>query len=115
MFWHQLGRFVLTRDDQPDSENEINIALSPLRQVLGQAENRDVLYSIAVARHFGGRTPAFHPARRLPAATSNDPNEPLNQLRVAHQFVEAENQRGTTQVIQRVCGMALRSWALAKQ
>lgn len=58
MFWHQLGRFVLARDDLADSLNEVNNALGGLRHMLGKTETRDVLYSIAVARHIGGRMPS---------------------------------------------------------
>ena len=115
MFWHQLGRFVQARDDRPDPQNDVNSALVPLRQMLGKVETRDVLYSIAVARHIGGRMPSFHPSRPLGHSPNNGPEDPVNQLKVAHKFVLSEDQQGTTQVIQRICGMALRSWALAKQ
>ncbi|WPG99589.1 Hypothetical protein R9X50_00240700 [Acrodontium crateriforme] len=113
-FWHRLGRFVLARDDRADSLDEVNHALIGLRQMLGKTETRDVLYSIAVARHVGGRMPSFHPNRQI-TSTSNDPNDPVNQLNVAHHFIEAEHDRATNQVIKSICGMSLRSWALAKQ
>ena len=77
-------------------------------------ENRDVLYSIAIARHVGGRLLEFHPPNRVQAAT-DDPNDEVKKLQVACDFVAAEDQRGTTQVIQRVCGMAMRGWMLQKQ
>ena len=115
-FWHNLGRFVSIRDDLPDlsAAKQVNDVLGAMRGILGMLENRDVLYSMAVARHIGGRMPEFHPQKHLVPST-NDPNDELNKLKVAHQFVESENQRGTTQVIQRFCGMALQSWALQKQ
>ncbi|KAK5134965.1 hypothetical protein LTR08_005917 [Meristemomyces frigidus] len=115
-FWHNLGRFVSIHDERPDpsATKQVNDVLGAMRGILGMLENRDVLYSMAVARHIGGRMPEFHPHRHLVAST-NDPNDELNKLKVAHQFVESENQRGTTEVIQRFCGMALRSWALQKQ
>lgn len=116
MFWHSLGRFVSARDDQPDPNamKQVTEALGAMRSNLGMLENRDVLYSIAIARHIGGRMPEYHPQRHL-MAVSNDPDDDVNKVKVAHGFVEAEDQRGTTQVIQRICGMALRSWALQKQ
>ncbi|KAK5120986.1 hypothetical protein LTR85_005770 [Meristemomyces frigidus] len=115
-FWHHLGRFVSIRDDHPDpsATRQINDALGAMRGILSMLENRDVLYSMAVARHVGGRMPDFHPQRHLVAST-NDANDDVNKLKVAHQFVESEDQRGTSQPIQRVCGMSLRSWALQKQ
>ncbi|KAF2171171.1 hypothetical protein M409DRAFT_63549 [Zasmidium cellare ATCC 36951] len=113
-FWHNLGRFVSIRDDHPAAVKDINDALAVLRGILSMLENRDVLYSIAIARHIGGRMPEFHPQRHLVAST-NDQNDDINKLKVAHQFVEGEDQRGTTQVIQRVCSMAIRSWILQKQ
>lgn len=115
-FWSQLGRFTSTRDDMsdPGSQREINDALGVMRGVLAMAENRDVLYSIAIARHIGGKTPEFHPPRPVVPQT-DDPNDDVKKLQVAHQFVEIEDQKGTTQVIQRVCGMAIRGWILQKR
>jgi hypothetical protein len=54
------------------------------------------------------------PQRHL-QATSNDPNDEVNKLKVAHQFIEQEEQRGLSQVYQRICSMALRGWMLQKQ
>ncbi|KAK5114932.1 hypothetical protein LTR62_002091 [Meristemomyces frigidus] len=115
-FWHNLAQFTATRDDRPDTNTHqlINDALSATRGILGMLENRDVLYSIAIARHIGGRLPEFHPQRHIPA-TTNDPNDEVNKLKVAHHFVEVEDLKGTTQVIQRICSMALRAWVLQKQ
>lgn len=115
-FWHSLGKLASIRDDNsdPNSTHQINDCLSVMRGILGMMENRDVLYSLAVARHIGGRMPDFHPQRPIVAVT-NDANDDVNKFKVAHQFVESEDQRGTTQVIQRVCGMAMRGWVLQKQ
>lgn len=113
-FWHHLARFVAIRDDNTNVQREVDETLTTLRNLLHMLENRDVLYSLAVARHIGGRMPDWHPQRHLVAST-NDPNDPVGKLRVAQQFVESEDQRGTTQVIQRVCSMAIRAWILQKQ
>lgn len=113
-FWHHLARFVAIRDDNSNVQREVDDTLTTLRNLLHMLENRDVLYSLAVARHIGGRMPDWHPQRHLVAST-NDPNDPMGKLRVAQQFVESEDQRGTTQVIQRVCSMAIRAWILQKQ
>ncbi|KAF2211595.1 hypothetical protein CERZMDRAFT_98476 [Cercospora zeae-maydis SCOH1-5] len=113
-FWHHLARFVAIRDDTTNMQRDIDDALVTMRNLLHMLENRDVLYSLAVARHFGGCMPEWHPQRHL-VPSSNDPNDPVGKLRVAQQFVETEDQRGTTQVIQRICSMAIRSWILQKQ
>lgn len=116
VFWHHLGRFTAARDDRADATaiNQISDSLAVMRGILRMLENRDVLYSIAIARHIGGRMPDFHPQRHL-VASSNDENDEVNKLKVAHAFVESENGKGTSQVIQRVCSMALRAWVLQKQ
>ncbi|GAB7363866.1 hypothetical protein MBLNU230_g4430t1 [Neophaeotheca triangularis] len=115
-FWHNLGRFVSLRDDQPDSTvlQHVNDTLGGMRGILGMIEARDVLYSLAIARHIGGRMTEFHPGRRLVASTNAD-HEDLSKLVVAQDFTAQEEQRGTTQVVQRICGMSIRSWALQKQ
>ena len=115
-FWHQLGRFTSIRDDtnDPGRLNEINDALGVMRGILNMTENRDVLYSLAIARHFGGRLPEFQPPRPI-LARSEDPNDDTKKLQIAVQFVELEDQKGTTQVIQRICGMAIRGWILQKR
>ena len=115
-FWHQLGRVTSMRDDSSDATGlrEISDALGVMRGVLGMVENRDVLYSLAVARHIGGRLPDFRPPQPI-VPRSNDPNDDVKKLQIAHHFIELEDQKGTTQVIQRVCGMAIRGWILQKQ
>lgn len=115
-FWHNLGKFVSLRDDKPDPTvlQHINEALNGMRGILGMIEARDVLYSLAIARHIGGRMAEFFPSRRLVASTNAD-HEDLSKLVVAQDFTAQEEQRGTTQVVQRICGMSIRSWALQKQ
>ena len=115
-FWHQLGRFTSTLDEgsDPNGVREINDALGILRGLLGMLENRDVLYSLAIARHIGGRLLEFNPPQHVVPQTG-DPDDEVKKLQIAQQFVELEDQKGTTQVIQRICGMAIRSWILQKQ
>ncbi|KXL49419.1 hypothetical protein M433DRAFT_141586 [Acidomyces richmondensis BFW] len=118
-FWHNLGRFTAIHDDgnsddPTESLRQIADALTTMRGLLGMLENRDVLYSIAIGRHIGGRMLEFQPPRRL-VASSNNAHDEVNKLKVAHQFVENEDAQGTTQVIQRICSMALRSWTLQKR
>lgn len=113
-FWHHLSKFVSYHDDHPSGIQGVNESLGVIRNILAMLENRDVLYSVAIARHIGGRLPSFDPQRHL-SASNNDVADEMNKLKVAHHFVENEEQRGTSQVIQRVCSMAIRSWTLQKQ
>lgn len=113
-FWHHLSKFVSYHDDHPSGIQGVNESLAVVRNILAMLENRDVLYSMAIARHIGGRLPNFDPQRHL-TASNNDVADDLNKLKVAHHFVENEEQRGTSQVIQRICSMAIRSWTLQKQ
>lgn len=116
LFWHQLGKFCSIEDVNPEipAHQQINDCLNAMRGVLGMMENRDVLYSLAIVRYIGGRLNEFHPKQPLPT-TTNDPNDEINKLEIARRFVENEDARGTTQVIQRICGMAMRGWILQKQ
>lgn len=101
-FWFHLGKFTSLRDDQGDPQtlDSVSRELANMRMILNVLENRDVFYSIAVARHIGGRMPDWTPQTPcLP--TSNDPNDDANKLQVALGFVQTEDQRGTNQVIQR--------------
>ena len=42
-----------------------------------------------------------------------DELDPKTKLRVARRFVESEaNGKGTSQVVQRVCGMVVRGWTV---
>jgi hypothetical protein len=113
-FWYHLGKFTSLRDDQGDDQtlDAVTRELANMRMILNVLENRDVLYSIAVARHIGGRMPDWNP--QTPNPMTNDPNDEVNKLHIAHGFVQTEDQRGTSQVIQRICSMSLRSWSLQR-
>ena len=108
-FWRNLGLFAATSETSPNSSEKIENALNSMRNVLGQLENRDVLYSIAVARYYGLRVAEFPGS--LQQAFSADDSDKYTKLFIAKHFIEQEaNGKGTTQVIQRFCGMAVRSW-----
>jgi len=113
-FWHHLSKFVSFRggDDHPSGSQGVHESLAVIRNILAMLENRDVLYSIAIARHIGGRLQGFEPMR---SAMTNDVEDEVNKLKVAERFVENEELRGTSQVIQRVCSMGIRGWKLGKQ
>lgn len=115
-FWYSLGKFTSLHDDQGDVQtlDQVATELTNMRMILHVLENRDVLYSIAVARHIGGRTPEWSPQTPQQPMT-NDPNDDVNKLHVAHGFVQTEDQRGSNQVIQRICSMSLRAWSLQRR
>ena len=113
-FWHNLGRFASLQNGPMDAftHERVQEALVAMRSILGMLENRDVLYSIAIARSVNGQARyqdphGFHP--------NLDPEEEANKLRIAQDFVKTEERRGTNQVIQRICSMAIRSWSLETQ
>lgn len=100
-FWYSLGEFV-----SKNNAREAEEALSYCRAVLDTFENRDVIYSIAVVHHIGRLFPNLS---RVP--NSADEHSALDKLYVATRFLTDEaSGRGTNQVIQRLCGMAVRSF-----
>ena len=54
-FWRLLSKFLTLHDDEAASATEIDDTLSQCRHLLDSRENRDVIYSIAIARHIGQR------------------------------------------------------------
>jgi len=111
-FWQLMGRFLTLHDDEASSAKEIDDTLSACRNLLQELENRDVIYSIAIASHLGSRVSEFpHNVRPV----GNDEQDAKNKLYVAKKFIEDEAMgKGTTQVIQRICGMAVRSWTAGR-
>ncbi|KAL9088797.1 MAG: hypothetical protein Q9159_002908 [Coniocarpon cinnabarinum] len=80
-------------------------ALAQMKLVLDGLENRDVLYSMAVLRHLGPRH-----LQAIARAEGIAPDGQVERMRVAvaKKFLEDEaSGAGTTQVIQRICGMLL--------
>jgi hypothetical protein len=112
-FWRLMHKFLTIRDDEASSAKDIDDTLAQCRQLLDSRENRDVIYSIAVARHLGQRMAEFPDNLQQPA--SNDEQDARAKLYVAKKFIEDEaTGKGTNQVIQRLCGMAMRSWTLPR-
>jgi len=114
-FWHHLGRFTSINDSTTSSSiistplTAISQALSSMRAILSMLENRDVLYSMAIARHYGGRAREYRPHGVL-VPSSQDPEDPFQKLLVAMRFLTAQESAGTTQIVQRFCGMVRCSW-----
>ena len=112
-FWRLMGRFLTLRDDEASSAKEIDDTLALCRGLLDSREGRDVMYSIAIARHIGQRMAEF--PDNLPHPVGNDEQDARTKLFVAKKFIEDEAMgKGTSQVIQRLCGMAMRSWTIGR-
>lgn len=112
-FWRLMHKFLTIRDDEASSAKDIDDTLGSCRHLLDSRENRDVIYSIAIARHIGQRMAEFPDNLQQP--TSNDEQDARARLFVAKKFIEDEaTGKGTNQVIQRLCGMAMRSWTLRR-
>lgn len=112
-FWRLMHTFLTIRDDEASSAKEIDDTLGNCRNLLDSRENRDVIYSIAIARHLGQRMAEFPDNLQQPA--SNDEQDARAKLYVAKKFIEDEaTGKGTNQVIQRLCGMAMRSWTIRR-
>ena len=112
-FWRLVAQFLTLRDDEASAAKEIDNTLGSIRLLLDSRENRDVIYSICIARHIGQRYSEF--PDNLPQPDNNDEDDEKTKLTVAKSFIESEAKgNGTNQVIQRLCGMAMRSWSAGR-
>ncbi|CAG8151467.1 unnamed protein product [Penicillium salamii] len=112
-FWDQVGEFLTLYDNEASSAKQIDDTLSRCRQLLDTYENRDIIYSISVARHLGQRWADF--PNSLPKVGYTTEKESGTKLFVAQKFLEEEAEgKGTTQIYKRVCCMAVRSWWVAR-
>lgn len=114
-FWRLVHKFVTIRDDEASAAKEIDDTLAGCRSLLDSRENRDVTYSIMIVRHVGARmAEVLH--NGLKDVGTNDEQDGKAKLKVAKDFIEDEaNSKGTNQVVQRLCGMAARSWATPRR
>ncbi|KAA8648634.1 putative C6 finger domain protein [Aspergillus tanneri] len=113
-FWSAIGHFLTLHDNEASSAKEIDDTLARCRTLLDTFENRDVTYSIAIARHLGQRWADF--PRSFPQPITTNEKDSGAKLYVAQKFLEQEaGGKGTTQVIKRVCGMVLRSWIVSRE
>ncbi|KAJ5350856.1 transcriptional regulator family: Fungal Specific TF [Penicillium brevicompactum] len=112
-FWDQVAEFLTLYDNEASSAKQIDDTLSRCRQLLDTYENRDIIYSISVARHLGQRWADF--PNSLPKVGYTTEKESGTKLFVAQKFLEEEAEgKGTTQIYKRVCCMAVRSWWVAR-
>lgn len=113
-FWSAIGYFLTLHDNEASSAKEIDDTLARCRTLLDTFENRDVIYSIAIARHLGQRWADF--PRSFPQPITTNEKDSGAKLYVAQKFLEQEaGGKGTTQVIKRICGMVLRSWIVSRE
>ncbi|KAL8831132.1 MAG: hypothetical protein Q9170_005434 [Blastenia crenularia] len=110
-FWRLMRKFLTIHDDEASASHELDATLKDARNYLDVKENRDVIYSIALVRLHGGRENLEH----LSHANNGGGNTQDKGLALAKGFLEDEaGPRGTTQVVQRICGMAVRAWTLPR-
>lgn len=113
-FWSEIGQFLTLHDNEASSAKEIDDTLGRSRSLLDTYENRDIIYSIAIARHLGQRRSDF--PNNLPKIGYTNEKESGTKLLVAHKFIEEEAEgKGTTQIYKRICCMAVRSWWVARE
>ncbi|KAJ5089456.1 hypothetical protein N7532_008140 [Penicillium argentinense] len=113
-FWSEIGEFLTLHDNEASSAKQIDDTLGRCRQLLDTYENRDIIYSIAIARHLGQRWADF--PNNLPKVGYTSEKESGTKLFVAQKFIEEEAEgKGTTQIYKRICCMAVRSWWVARE
>lgn len=113
-FWSTIGHFLTLHDDEASSAKEIDDTLARSRTLLDTFENRDIIYSIAIARHLGQRWADF--PHSFPHPITTNEKDAGAKLYVAQKFLEEEaSGKGTTQVVRRICGMVLRSWIVSRE
>ena len=125
-FWRHTSKFCTLKDDSKSSaENpleEIEKALKDMRILLDSRENRDIIYSIAIIRHIGNQLAEKAAAEGDKGQSAsgqpvgNSEEDPRTKVSVARNFIHSESAgKGTTQVAQRVCGMAIMAWSKGQQ
>lgn len=109
-FWSAVELFVSLREE--GNAAAIDEALSQCRGLLERRENRDVIYSIMVVRHVGAQIPNFP---NMAPPETNDERDAHARVAVAKKLLDDEAAgKGTNQVVQRLCGVAARTWSLRR-
>lgn len=113
-FWHHLSSFVCLpiHSNDPSEARAVDEVLSALRNLLDGRENRDVLYSIAVARALGIRVGEWGEDDGMPVHL--DEMDVRSKVLVAKRFVGDESRSGTTNVIRRLCELACRALGIGQ-
>lgn len=107
-FWYALGDLVRRRD-----ETNVSLArgirdgcLARMRMYTCGCENRDLIYSMAVARELGKR---YEPNQDPTNTERLDENVPQNRLSVARRHISTQSQPdgGSTNVLRRVAFLGM--------
>lgn len=110
-FWRLMHKFLTIHDDEASASHELDATLKDVRNFLDVKENRDVIYSVAVVRLHGGR----ENLENLSNQNNGEGNTQDKGLAMAKDFLQKQAAgKGTTQVVQRICGMAVRAWTLPR-
>ncbi|KAL9604512.1 MAG: hypothetical protein Q9219_000477 [cf. Caloplaca sp. 3 TL-2023] len=110
-FWRLMQKFLTIHDDEASASNELDATLKDARNFLDMKENRDVTYSIALVRLYGGR----ENLENLSNPNNGGSTTQDKGLGLAKNFLEGQAAgKGTNQVVQRICGMAVRAWTLPR-
>jgi white-opaque regulator 2 len=104
-FWYTLAEFVRLNDVGLRDQ-----VLGRLRVLLDGRENRDLLYSIAIARQLAPRHPPGYEST-MPQHLKED-DDPKHKLAVASKFIqnEAQTDGGSTNVVRRFSDIAVRAF-----
>ncbi|KAG8533284.1 uncharacterized protein KY384_002067 [Bacidia gigantensis] len=112
-FWRSIHAFLTIKRENENSAEAIESTLATTRSLLENRENRDVIYSMMIARHLGGQVPGFPDSMQAPE--TNDEKDVHAKLAVARRLLEEESAgKGTNQVVLRLCGAACRSWSVKR-
>lgn len=109
-FWYTLGEYLRYCDEQtPTKAAQREKELNRLRQLLDGRENRDLLYSIAIARELA---PMFEAGYEHTVPQHHDESNPRDRLFVASSFIRSEAQvtGGTTNVVRRLSEIAIQAF-----
>lgn len=103
-FWFCLAEFLGQQDPR-----ERDRYLTKIRTLLDGRENRDLLYSIAIARELA---PRFGPGYENKVPDHLDEREPRNKFHVATQFIKSELTAtgGTTNIVRRFALIAAKAF-----
>jgi hypothetical protein len=109
-FWYTLAEYLRCGEDRsPAMVAKREEHLGQLRRLLDGRENRDLLYSIAIARDV---SPLVEPGYEQTVPQHHDESNPKNKLFVASNFIRQEAQvaGGTTNVVRRLSEIAIQAF-----
>ncbi|KAL9606596.1 MAG: hypothetical protein Q9179_000250 [Wetmoreana sp. 5 TL-2023] len=110
-FWRLIHKYLTVHDDEASASHELDETVNAARELLDSRENRDVIYSMAIVRLHVGRENLAN----LSQQNNGGGNSQDKGFNVAKGFLRDQaGGKGTNQVVQRLCGMAMNAWALPR-